>query len=129
MSRRPPGSTLTDTLFPYPTLGRCARLADKHLDQGRADTVFMTIDQGVIIVLLGVMFIAYALDRFRIELVALTGLATAFAIGLVPSTALFGGFSSPAVITVVEILLIVSVLARTRAVESFARLTIGRAHV
>src|SRR3546814_7519661 len=71
-----------------------ARLADKHLDQGRADTVFMTIDQVGIIVLLGVMFIAYALDRFRIELVALTGLATAFAIGLVPSTALFGGFRS-----------------------------------
>src|SRR3546814_3517286 len=77
----------------------------------------MTIDQVGIIVLLGVMFIAYALDRFRIELVALTGLATAFAIGLVPSTALFGGFSSPAVITVVEILLMVSVLARTRAGE------------
>src|SRR3546814_1894407 len=77
----------------------------------------MTIEQVGIIVLLGVMFIAYALDRFRIELVALTGLATAFAIGLVPSTALFGGFSSPAVITVVEILLIVSVLARTRRSE------------
>src|SRR3546814_8235505 len=52
---------------------------------------------------------------------------TASAIGLVPSTALFGGFSSPAVITVVEILLIVSVLARTRAVESFARLIVERA--
>src|SRR3546814_13651782 len=73
------------------------------------------------------MFIAYALDRFRIELVALTGLATAFAIGLVTSTALFDGFSSPAVITVVEILLVVSVLARTRAVESFARPIVERA--
>ncbi|RIA37183.1 di/tricarboxylate transporter [Hephaestia caeni] len=87
----------------------------------------MTIDQVAIIILLGTMFVAYALDRFRVELVALTGLATAFAIGLVPSTALFGGFSSPAVITVVEILLIVSVLARTRAVESFARLIVDRA--
>src|SRR3546814_12612741 len=94
-----------------------ARLADKHLDQGRADTVFMTIDQVGIIVLLGVMFIAYALDRFRIELVALTGLATAFAIGLVPSTALFGGFSSPAVIPVVEILQIGRELGRERVCQ------------
>ncbi|MCM8731936.1 SLC13 family permease [Hephaestia sp. GCM10023244] len=87
----------------------------------------MTIDQVAIIVLLVAMFIAYALDRFRIELVALVGLAAAFALGLVPAIALFDGFSSPAVVTVVEILLIVSVLARTRAVESFARLIVERA--
>ncbi|HVI99917.1 MAG TPA: SLC13 family permease [Sphingomonas sp.] len=87
----------------------------------------MTIDQIAIIALLVAMFLAYALDRFRVELVALTGLATAFAIGLVPPTVLFDGFSSPAVITVVEILLIVSVLARTHAVERFAGVIVERA--
>src|SRR3546814_18043706 len=70
---------------------------------------------------------AVALDLCLSALVALTGRAKAFAIGLVPATARFWGLSSPAVSTVVAILLIVSVLARTRAVESFARLIVERA--
>jgi len=87
----------------------------------------MTLDQVGIIALLVCMFAAYAVERFRIELVALTGLAVAYLAGLVPPTSAFAGFSNPAVITVVEILLVVSVLARTRAVESFAVLIVGRA--
>jgi di/tricarboxylate transporter len=87
----------------------------------------MTLEQGAIIALLGCMFAVYALERFRVELVALTGLAIAFLAGLVPLTGVFAGFSNPAVITVVEILVVVSVLARTRAVESFAVLIVGHA--
>lgn len=87
----------------------------------------MTLDQIAIITLLVCMFAAYALERFRIELVALSGLATAYLAGLLPLTGVFAGFSNPAVVTVVEILLVVSVLARTRAVESFAVLIVGRA--
>ena len=75
----------------------------------------MTPDQIGIIALLAGMFVVYASERFRVELVALCGLAVAFAAGLVPLTSVFAGFSNPAVITVVEILLVVSVLARTRA--------------
>ncbi|TPG20086.1 cation transporter [Sphingomonas koreensis] len=86
----------------------------------------MTFDQIAIVALLAGMFVAYALDRFRIELVALSGLAIAFAVGLVPLTAVFGGFSNPAVVTVVEILLVVSVLARTRAVDGLASLILAR---
>lgn len=87
----------------------------------------MTFDQVAIIALLLCMFAAYALERFRVELVALSGLALAFVLGLVPLTGVFAGFSNPAVITVVEILLVVSVLARTRAVERFATLIVGHA--
>ena len=87
----------------------------------------MTFDQVAILALLACMFAAYAVERFRIELVALSGLAIAYLTGLVPLTGVFVGFSNPAVITVVEILLVVSVLARTRAVESFAMLIVGRA--
>lgn len=87
----------------------------------------MTFDQVAILALLTVMFIAYALERFRVELVALSGLAMAFAVGLVPLTSVFSGFSNPAVITVVEILLVVSVLARTRAIEGFAALVVAQA--
>lgn len=87
----------------------------------------MTLDQVAILALLACMFAAYAVERFRIELVALSGLAIAYLTALVPLTGVFVGFSNPAVITVVEILLVVSVLARTRAVESFAVLIVGRA--
>jgi di/tricarboxylate transporter len=87
----------------------------------------MTPDQIGIIALLACMFVAYASERFRVELVALSGLAVAFAAGLVPLTGVFAGFSNRAVVTVVEILLVVSVLARTRAVESLATLIVRRA--
>ncbi|HZV57610.1 MAG TPA: SLC13 family permease [Sphingobium sp.] len=87
----------------------------------------MTFDQGAIIGLLLCMFAVYALDRFRVELVALCGLALGAALGLVPMTDIFSGFSSPAVVTVAEVLLIVTVLARTHVVERFARAIIGKA--
>lgn len=87
----------------------------------------MTPDQIGIIALLAGMFVVYASERFRVELVALCGLAVAFVAGLVPLTSVFAGFSNPAVITVVEILLVVSVLARTRAVEGLATLIVRRA--
>ncbi|MGN6279001.1 MAG: SLC13 family permease [Sphingomonas sp.] len=87
----------------------------------------MSFDQVAIIALLAGMFVAYALDRFRIELVALSGLGIAFATGLIPVNKVFSGFANPAVITVVEVLIVVSVLARTRAIESFASFILARA--
>ncbi len=47
-------------------------------------------------------------------------------LGLVPIDRLFDGFANPAVITVVEILLIVTVLARTQVVERFAGIIVER---
>ena len=86
----------------------------------------MTFSQGAILILLLLMFAVYATERFRVEIVALSGLAAAFLLGLVPVDRLFSGFSNPAVITVVEILLIVSVLARTQVVERFAGIIVAR---
>ncbi|HEU4960444.1 MAG TPA: SLC13 family permease [Sphingomonas sp.] len=86
----------------------------------------MTFAQAAIVGLLLCMFAAYATERVRIELVAVTGLGLAFLAGLVPVDHLFSGFSNPAVVTVIEILLVVSVLARTRAVERVAALIVGR---
>src|SRR5690606_13420301 len=76
-----------------------------------------TFDQGAIVLLLLALMAVFALDRFRIELVALVGLALGVAAGLVPAAGAFAGFSNPAVITVAEILLIVQALARSRIVE------------
>lgn len=80
----------------------------------------MTFEQGAIMAILLAMLTAYATERFRVEVVAMSGLAAAFATGIVPVTAVFSGFASPAVITVVEILLVVAALANTRALDNFA---------
>lgn len=81
----------------------------------------MSFEQAAIIVILLAMLVAYASERFRVEVVAMSGLAAAFAIGVVPVTSVFAGFASPAVITVVEILLVVAALSNTRALDSAAR--------
>lgn len=86
----------------------------------------MTFEQGAIVVILLAMLGAYATERFRVEAVAMCGLAAAFAAGIVPAASVFAGFASPAVITVVEILLVVAALADTRALDAFARRIVAR---
>lgn len=83
-------------------------------------------DQWAILGILGIMLVAYASERFRIELVAMAGLAGGWALGVVPVQQMFSGFASPAVITVVEILLVVSALSQSRVVDDFARRIIAR---
>ncbi|MBB5706978.1 SLC13 family permease [Sphingopyxis panaciterrulae] len=81
----------------------------------------MTFDQYAIVLILVVMLIVYATERFRVEMVAMVGLAAAVLLGVVPVGGVFGGFASPAVITVIEVLVIVAALAQTQAVDRFAR--------
>jgi di/tricarboxylate transporter len=81
----------------------------------------MTFAQAAIVAILLSMLVAYATERFRVELVALCGLAAGFATGVVPVEKVFVGFASSAVITVVEVLLVVAALSRTRVIDSFAR--------
>jgi di/tricarboxylate transporter len=84
-----------------------------------------TLEQGAIIILLLAMMVVFALNRFRIELVALCGLAAAVAMGLVPVGRAFEGFANPAVITVAEILLIIQALGRSRVVERLSATLTG----
>jgi di/tricarboxylate transporter len=81
--------------------------------------------QGAIVLLLLGLIAVFALDRFRIELVALTGLAAGVALGLVPASEVFSGFADPAVITVAEILLIIQALARSRIIDRLTPRLIG----
>lgn len=80
----------------------------------------MSFEQAALLTLLSGMLILFAFERFRIEVVAIAGLLAGYALGLYPREAIFSGFASPVTITVIEILLIVQVLARTRAVSAFA---------
>ncbi len=81
----------------------------------------MTFEQGTIVAILAAMLVAYASERFRIEIVAMSGLAVGFILGVVPVQTVFQGFANPAVITVIEVLLVVGVLARTRVMDGLAR--------
>jgi Na+/H+ antiporter NhaD/arsenite permease-like protein len=74
--------------------------------------------QLALICLLGAMLAAFSLSRFRIEIVAIVGLAVAYLLQLVPADAVFAGFGSPIVITVLEILLIIEVLRGSHVIEA-----------
>lgn len=81
----------------------------------------MTFEQIALLALLAALMAAYALDRWHVEVVALTGLAAAFLLGLVPVDSVFTGFADPAVVTVVEILIIAQAIGRSRVVDVLAR--------
>jgi di/tricarboxylate transporter len=86
----------------------------------------MNFEQWAIVGILLAMLIAYASERFRVEMVAMCGLGLGYLTGAVPVQNVFAGFSSPAVITVVEILLVVSALSQSRVVDDFARRIVAR---
>ena len=77
-------------------------------------------EQASLLILLLAMLTLFSLDRIRIEVVSIAGLLAGYALGLYPTDQIFTGFASPVVITVVEILLIVQVLARARLFDSLA---------
>ncbi|MBI1360484.1 MAG: cation transporter [Alphaproteobacteria bacterium] len=84
----------------------------------------MTFDQTAIVVILVALFAAFASDRIRLEAAAFAGLAVAFILGLVPAAQVFSGFSHPAVITVVEILVLVRAMQNAHILDAVAlRLT------
>jgi len=81
----------------------------------------MSSPQALLVLLLATMIVLFASGRVRVETVALLGLAAAFALGLVPQEAVFSGFASPTVITVLEILLIIGVLGRSHVIDALGR--------
>lgn len=80
----------------------------------------MTLEQAALLILLVAMLFLFSLDRLRVEVISIGGLLAGYLLGLYPADGIFAGFASPVVITVVEILLIVQVLARTRFFDSLA---------
>ncbi|RFB90022.1 cation transporter [Rhizobium leguminosarum bv. trifolii] len=80
----------------------------------------MTFEQASLLILLLAMLILFSVDRLRIEVVSIAGLLAGYALGLYPADQIFTGFASPVVVTVVDILLIVQVLARARLFDNLA---------
>jgi di/tricarboxylate transporter len=77
----------------------------------------MTPAQWILITLLILMLATMASERFRLEVVAATGLTLAFLLGLVPGQSVFSGFAHPAVITVAEILILVGALQASHIMD------------
>nr|CAD6424494.1 cation transporter [Rhizobium sp. Q54] len=77
----------------------------------------VTLSQILIVVLLGGLLTAFASDRFRADNVAVAGLMLGVVLGLVPTDRIFSGLINPAVVTVLEVLLIVHALGRSHVFD------------
>ncbi len=87
---------------------------------GLCENRYMTLEQIILIGLLITTFGIFALDRFRIEVVAVSGLMAAFAVGLVPASSVFSGLAHSAVISVAEILILVGALQASHLLDRAA---------
>ncbi|HSA79263.1 MAG TPA: SLC13 family permease, partial [Geminicoccaceae bacterium] len=66
----------------------------------------MTVDQAIVFAIVGATLILFISNWWRFDLVALMALLAAVLTGVVPQDQAFSGFSNPAVITVVAVLII-----------------------
>lgn len=86
----------------------------------------MTLDQTAILLVLGLTVLAFALDRWRYDVIALVSLLTCVSLGLVEKDTAFQGFTNPAVVTVVSVLLCTYTIARSGIIERAGRLFAAR---
>ena len=84
----------------------------------------MTVDQAIVFAIVGATLVLFISNWWRFDLVALMALLAAVLTGVVPQDRAFSGFSNPAVITVVAVLIISRALATSGVVDLIAsRLT------
>lgn len=84
----------------------------------------MTLDQALLLLVLGATVGLLIAERWRYDLIALCSLLICVLLGLVAPDMAFAGFADPAVITVVAVLLLSHSVAQTGAVSALAR-TLG----
>jgi di/tricarboxylate transporter len=81
----------------------------------------LTFDQGILFVLLLLIFAFLVWGRFRYDLVAFGALVIAYLLGVVPKEAVFTGFGHPAVIIIALVLIVSRGLYLSGAIETLAR--------
>lgn len=77
----------------------------------------VTVQQGLLFTLIGVLFFFLIWGRFRYDLVAFSALLSASLLGLVPTEDIFSGFGHPAVIIIALVLIISRGLYLSGAIE------------
>jgi len=80
----------------------------------------MTLDQGLVFAILGGALVLFVWNRWRYDIVALTALAVALVVGVVPAADAFDGFGHPAVITVAAVLVLSRALTISGALDALA---------
>jgi di/tricarboxylate transporter len=89
----------------------------------------MTYEQTSIFVILGLTLAAFMWGRWRYDVVAFVALIATVILGLLPAARAFTGFSHPATITVIEVLILSRALSNSGAVDIIAdkiKLSVGR---
>jgi di/tricarboxylate transporter len=86
----------------------------------------MTTEQVLVISVFAATLAGFALGRFRPEIVALTALAAGAGLGLVGPGEVFSGFTSPAVLTVIQILMLAQLLQQSGLVDRVAAPMLAR---
>lgn len=77
----------------------------------------MTVDQIIVLLVLCATLVLFVWGRWRYDVVALLALLTLTLLELIPAGKAFAGFSHPAVITVIAVLIISQALSDSGAVE------------
>ena len=80
----------------------------------------MSLDNILILIVLGGALILFISERLRVDVVALLVLAALILTGLVTIEEAFSGFASPAVVTVWSVFIISGALYRTGVADSLA---------
>lgn len=86
----------------------------------------MSVDQVSILVVLAATVVLFLWGRWRHDVVALASLVVCAVAGLVPGADVFSGFSHPAVITVICVLVLSRGLQATGAIDAVARTLLPR---
>jgi len=77
----------------------------------------MTLSQGLALAVLAAVMVLFLWGRLRYDLVAALGLAAGVAVGVVPASEAFSGFSDDIVIIVASALVVSAAIARSGALE------------
>jgi di/tricarboxylate transporter len=78
----------------------------------------MTLQQALAFAVVAAMMVAFVWGRFRYDLVAATALLAAVAVGVVPATSAFSGFSDDIVIIVASALVVSAAVSRSGVMET-----------
>ena len=88
----------------------------------------MTVDQAIIMAIIACTMALFISDRWRFDLIAIGSLMAGVLTGVVPQDRAFSGFSDPAVITVIAVLMISRALATSGVVDLLATRITALAH-
>jgi len=91
----------------------------------------VTLDQWLVLGILGVALAVFATDRVRVDVVALSVLVTLVLSGLLTSEEALSGLSNPAVVTVLAVFILSGAMVSTGVADALARIMMraaGEAH-